>query len=175
MQEKMTAAEFQAKYGRKTSAKPVNAPSGPYSNVKAGWYNIAGLWIYFRAGWEYKFALILEEWVRLGIIESWQHEPRFFEFAGERHGVTRYKPDFCAQWRERDYLTWYEVKGRLNSGDQKKMRLFRKYYPGETLILIDQKWFKQQSQYKALPGWNQMPIKKKSLLPADAQFRSAEK
>ena len=175
MQEQMTAAQFRAKYAKKSNQveKP-KAKRGPYANVNSGWYQIGGLWTYFRAGWEYKFAVILEHWLYMNVISSWEHEPRFFEFDGVKHGVTRYKPDFCAHWRDNG-ATWYEVKGRLNSGDLKKIKLFREQYDQETLVIVDQKWFRVHPQYKNLPGLNQRPIAKKTMLPPDAQFRSDAK
>lgn len=120
----------------------------------AGWREINGKKIYFRSLWEYRYGLYLEFLRSNGAILGWAHEPKTFWFEEIKRGCRSYLPDF--QVIEKDgSTTWHEVKGYYDPKSLTKIKRFRKYYPKETLILIDSKWFsKNNSKLKGLiPGW----------------------
>lgn len=141
-----------------------------FSHVKRGWYCVAGVWYFFRSRAEFRFALILERWKQRGDLSDWKFEPWEFDFPGERHGVTRYTPDFV-DFNDTKIINVYEVKGRLNSGDLKKIKLFKKYYPNLNHFTVGPEWWKTYSgMYSFLPSWNMEPLKK-AQLPEGAVFR----
>ncbi len=50
---------------------------------------------------------------------------------------------------------WVEVKGYMDSKSQTKIKRFQKYFPNETLFVIDKKWFKKNSNimYGIIKDW----------------------
>lgn len=48
----------------------------------------------FRSKLEYRFALCLEAWKKLGAVEFWEYETRTFWFDGIKRGTVSYMPDF---------------------------------------------------------------------------------
>jgi len=162
----ISIAEYHALPGKKKPAK------GRFAHIKRGWYNVAGIWHHFDSRAEYRFALILEFWTQHEReTGGWLHEPYELDFPGEHHGITRYTPDFVRLNKRREPFLIYEVKGKLNSGDRKKFKLAKRYYPGIDVAPITSGWWKMQGkQYSHLAGWNAEPIKKADL-PKDAKFR----
>ncbi len=107
----------------------------------------------FKSKAEYRYSCYLE-WLRInGNIIEWQYEPKTFWFEGIKRGCVSYKPDFLVL--ELGCHTWHEVKGYMDSRSLTKIKRFSKYFPGETLIVIDQNWFKRNTaKLKGLvPGW----------------------
>jgi len=116
-------------------------PSFP-SAASRGWQVIGGRRIYFRSGWEYKFAKHLEFLKVNGIVKRWEYEPETFWFETIKRGVRSYLPDFKVIENDGTHY-WVEVKGYMDPKSGTKIRRFRKYYPNENLKIIDGKWFKK--------------------------------
>ncbi len=87
-------------------------------------------------------------------IFSWEHEPKTFWFEGIKCGCVSYKPDFKVTYME-GFHYWVEVKGYMDSKSQTKIKRFQKYFPNETLFVIDKKWFKKNSNimYGIIKDW----------------------
>lgn len=108
---------------------------------KAGWRAIGGKRIYFRSSWEVKFALLLQLLKERGEVIEWEHEPKVFYFEGIKRGITNYTPDFLVCWPS-GKQTWVEVKGYMDAKSKTKIKRFAKYFPDETLEVMDSIWFK---------------------------------
>lgn len=130
-----------------------------FPNV-AAWRTIAGREYYFRSKAEYRYALYLQFLMKNLEILKWEHEPETFWFEGIKRGVTSYKPDFKVYYDRTEPSTrygadvqhyWVEVKGYMDPKSATKIKRFRKYFPNETLIVIDKKWF--ALNYKKLKGF----------------------
>jgi hypothetical protein len=97
---------------------------------------------FFRSSWEANYARWLNFLIQHGQIASWRFESRTFEFP-EKRGKSFYTPDFevttIAGGTE-----WHEVKGWMDSRSRTALKRFKKHYPDEVLVLID------QTEYKAL-------------------------
>ena len=91
------------------------------SNVAKGGFR-KDLGIYVRSSWE---ANICRYYNLVGI--KWTYEPREFEFFKIKRGSRFYKPDIYLPEQDK----FVEIKGWLRSGDQTKLRRFKKYYPEE--------------------------------------------
>lgn len=122
--------------------------------AKAGWKEINGEKYYFRSKWESNYAHYLE-FLRLHKqIVCWEHEPKTFWFEAIKRGVRSYLPDF--KITENDGTSkWFEVKGYYDPKSRTKIARFNKYYPEETLRLIDERWFKKNARMlsKLVKGW----------------------
>jgi len=166
MTETMTAAQYRAMLDKKKPTK------GRFAHIKRGWYNVGGIWHYFDSRAEYRFALILEFWTQHEEeTGGWLHEPYELDFPGEHHGITRYTPDFARLGKMRKPSVIYEVKGKLNQGDQRKFKLTKQYYPGIDIAPITSAWWKMnRKDYVHLAGWSAEPIKRAEL-PDGAKFR----
>lgn len=110
----------------------------------AEWREIGGKRKYFRSRWEANYAFYLQFLKEEGHIQDWFHEPKTFWFEGIKRGVNNYKPDFQIIKSDGSSL-WAEVKGYMDSKSQTKIKRFKKYFPEETLIVIDKKWFAQNN------------------------------
>ncbi len=120
----------------------------------ARWREIGEHRCYFRSRWEANFARYLEFLKREKLIEKWIHEPQTFWFEEIKRGVTSYKPDFKVFELDGSHQ-WYEVKGYLDAKSLTKIKRMRKYYPQETISIIDSKWFSANA-YKIsgiISGW----------------------
>jgi len=118
--------------------------------IKRGWRTIGGRKIYFRSKWEYAYAQALELMKQTGIILDWEHEPKTFWFDKIKRGCRSYCPDFIVV--DSDGATWWaEVKGYMDPRSATKLKRFKKYYPKETLYIIDGKWFKKNKIF--LKDW----------------------
>ena len=103
---------------------------------KAGWREIGGKRNYFRSRWEANYARYLQFLKEKGEISEWEHEPETFWFEAIKRGVRSYKPDFRVTFND-GRVEWHEVKGWMDSRSRTTIKRMRKYYPGETLIIID--------------------------------------
>lgn len=108
------------------------------------WHEIAGRRIFFRSNWEARVAKYLQLLKEQGAISEWEHEPQTFWFEEIRRGTRSYLPDFKVTRPCGSYY-WVEVKGYLDRKSRTKIKRFRKYYPEEQLVLLDEKWFAQNS------------------------------
>lgn len=118
---------------------------------KRGWKTFGGKRIYFRSGWEMKYALYLEWQKSHGVIQSWEHEPKTFWFQGIKRGCVTYLPDFKVTNLDGTH-EWIEVKGYMDSKSKTKIKRFGKYFPEEKLTVVDGSWFKAKNS-KFIPTW----------------------
>ena len=109
-----------------------------------GWKLIGGNHHYFRSDWEVRYALHLECLKRKGLISEWFYEPKTFWFEDVKRGVRSYKPDFKIIQLDGSHY-WVEVKGYMDGRSKTKLKRFKKYYPEETIILVDSAWFKKNT------------------------------
>jgi hypothetical protein len=118
-----------------------------YDNIYRGTYLVGGKELYFRSGWEYKYALYLEWLKNKKEIKDWSFEPRIFNFSGVKgkrdivHGTTRYIPDFEII-NNNGKVEYHEVKGRMDSKSKTKIRRFQEYYPEYKFVLIEAEFMK---------------------------------
>lgn len=112
------------------------------SAIKRGWKKISGKRIYFRSGWEYKYAQYLQWQKENKVIKKWEHEPETFWFEGIRRGCVSYLPDFKVTNNDGTHF-WVEVKGYMDAKSATKLKRFAKYYPNERLVLVREDWFKK--------------------------------
>ena len=104
--------------------------------------------IRFRSRAEARYAAYLDWLFTVRQIESWEYEPTTFWFTpdavkgGVRRGVTSYRPDFLV-WTNRAFAgphrEWHEVKGYMDPRSQTALTRMKRYYPHETVIVIDSK------------------------------------
>lgn len=108
--------------------------------------------LFLRSSWEASYAHYLNFLRDRGDILGWQYEPKTFHFPIKR-GNKKYTPDFLVQFPT--YEEWHEVKGWMDKDSQIKLRRFAKYYPDETLIIIDRKAYKAIEKEFAhlIEGW----------------------
>lgn len=109
--------------------------------AKQGWREIAGKKTYFRSEWEFKFAKYLQSLKDRKEIKDWHHEPETFWFEEIRRGTRSYLPDFKVI-RPDDSWYWVEVKGYMDRKSLTKIKRFKKYYPQEKLLVVNDQWFK---------------------------------
>lgn len=106
------------------------------------WREIDGNRIFFRSNWEYQFALWLQALKASNSIQGWEHEPKTFWFNEIKRGTRSYLPDFKVVNLDGTHY-WVEVKGYMDAKSRTRIKRFRKYYPGEQLVVADAKWFKK--------------------------------
>lgn len=127
-----------------STEKSANGRFRMLSKSSAAWRTIGDKRIYCRSTWEANFARYLQLLKEHKKILDWQHECKTFWFENIKRGVRSYLPDFFViNLDESNY--WVEVKGFYDSKSLTKIKRFRKYYPNEKLILVDKKWFAQNS------------------------------
>lgn len=90
---------------------------------------------YFRSSWEANYARWLNFLVANGVVASWEYEPRTFTFPVKR-GTMSYTPDFLVVLSD-GTSAWHEVKGWLTQQGATALKRFAKFYPDETLVMID--------------------------------------
>lgn len=141
---------FQTKLQRYGSISPIN----PNVTWKQGWREVGGKTIYFRSRWESNYGRYLQWLKEKREIQDWLHEPKVFWFEKIKRGSVTYLPDFQVFKPDGSYF-WVEVKGWMDQRSKTKLKRFKKYFPKESLILVDSKWFKQNSGKMKLliPGW----------------------
>lgn len=120
----------------------------------AAWHEIGGKRSYYRSKAEANYARFLEWQKTTGQITDWEHEPKEFWYEAIRRGVRSYKPDFSVTLLD-GRVEWREVKGYMDSKSRTKIKRFAKYYPTETLVVIDSKTLRQMANTvaKVVPGW----------------------
>ncbi len=137
-------------------------PKSPFRKTAPGkWREIGGKRIYMRSKWEWNYALYLQDLLESGAIESWEYEPKEFWFLKIKRGVRSYKPDFRIVNLEGD-VRWREVKGYLDAKSRTKIKRFKKYYPDESLSVIDHSWFRhtEREHLSLYPLWEPIFSKK---------------
>jgi len=117
-----------------------------YSRGKMGTREDLG--IYVRSSWEANFARYLNWMKAEGSIKKWEYEADTFDFPIKR-GVRSYMPDFKV-WENDGSIIYYEVKGWMTQRGATAIKRFRKYYPEQTLILIEKKEYNAISKWKSL-------------------------
>lgn len=88
------------------------------------------------------------------MIVEWQHEPKTFWFEGIRRGCVSYLPDFKITYNDGSN-EWVEVKGYMDAKSRTKIKRFRKYFPEESLRVVDATWYKANAPKLSLivDGW----------------------
>ena len=136
--------------------KPIKdlRPKKKDSKFKQAWRVIAGRRIYFRSSWEANVGRYLQWQKEHGMIAEWYHEPETFWFEGVRRGCVTYLPDFKVIRLDFSH-EWLEVKGFMDAKSKTKIARFRKYYPKETLRILDAKWYKLNKDKLSviIPKW----------------------
>jgi hypothetical protein len=137
---------------------------------KCGWRVIGGENIFFRSRWEANYARYLEYLKERGEILEWKHEPKLFLFK-DAVKATSYLPDFLVITN--DGHSYHEVKGWMDDRSIEKLRLMSEFYPEETIVLIDAKWFKKnETALKChIDGWEHKKdyeVRNKSIASGEA-------
>lgn len=130
--EKMMATRI-ARYG--TGNPGWTANGNAYSRTKSGKRaDLGGK--FFRSAWEANYARYLNWLIGIGVVAAWEFEPQTFTFQGELRGVISYTPDFLVTFPD-GRKEWHEVKGWMDAKSKARLKKMAKYYPGETIVLID--------------------------------------
>lgn len=135
-----------------------------YAHVQSGWYRVGEKVNFYRSRWEVLLACWCECQKQKGEFLDWQHEPKTFWFEGIRRGCVSYKPDFRID--KADGISfWVEVKGQMDAKSVTKIKRFKKYFPEESLVVLDSNWFKAHLPElsrieKKIKGVKVMPLKK---------------
>lgn len=129
-----------------------NGTKKPKTRFHQEWKEINGKRYFFRSRWEANYACYLEWRKNSGFIKDWLHEPKTFWFMEIKRGVRSYLPDFQVFKTTGDHY-WVEVKGFYDARSLTKIKRFKKYYPDETLNLVDKEWFKAFKGESIVPGW----------------------
>lgn len=112
---------------------------------KQGWREIGGKRNYYRSSWEANYGRYLEYLKQNHFIHEWYHEPKTFWFEKIKRGALSYLPDFKVE-KENGSHYWVEVKGYMCSRSKTKIKRFRKQFPEEELLIINEKWFKSNAK-----------------------------
>lgn len=104
---------------------------------------------YFRSAWEANYARFLNLLVMKGEIAGWEFECKTFVFEAIKRGTRAYTPDFKVIANDGSHV-WHEVKGWMDQPSRTRLARMAKYFPEETVIVIDAAWFK--SANKTMPG-----------------------
>lgn len=110
---------------------------------------------YYRSSWEANYARFLNWLQAQGEIISWEYEPHTFIFEAIKQGTRAYTPDFKVYF-PKNYYEWHEVKGWMDPKSKTRLARMEKYYPNETIVLIDKAWFRQANRSGLaglIPGW----------------------
>lgn len=126
----------------------------PVQKWNAGWRKIGGRRIYFRSQWEANVGRYLQWLLERGEIQAWDHEPETFWFEAIKRGVRSYLPDFRVVEKSGS-ITWYEVKGYMDSKSQTKLKRMAKYNPTVKLLVIDRRQYEsiKRAVSKLIPAW----------------------
>lgn len=107
---------------------------------------------YFRSRWEANYARYLNFLLDRGDILKWEYEVDTFEFTAIKRGVRFYTPDFKVHFK--DKMEYHEVKGWMDSKSITRHKRMDKYYPEIKIIMIGQKWFKDNAILsKIIKNW----------------------
>lgn len=109
---------------------------------------------FFRSSWEANYARYLNLLKSDGIIIKWEYETDTFYFEGIKRGSRFYTPDFKIFLSEERY-EYHEIKGYMDTRSKTKLKRMSKYFPNETVILIDKIKYKElEKQFKfKIPFW----------------------
>ena len=107
-----------------------------FNYVKRGWYDILGVRMFFRSGWEANYALYLNFLVKHRQISKWEYESDVFLFKAIKFGTRSYRPDFKI-FNVDETVEYHEVKGYMTSRSKTQIKRMAKYYPNIKLIIID--------------------------------------
>jgi len=149
----------------KGGGKPLQVPAkkdpgNGYGQIKRGWYPIAGRVIFFRSGWEYRYAIYLEFLLQQGKIKKWEYEPEEFEFHQIARGTRHYKPDFKVTYPN-GTIVYHEVKGRMTAKARTQLDRMKKYYPRIRIHLVQKSALRELNLKMGwLHGWNMSPIER---------------
>lgn len=111
---------------------------------KQNWHEIGGKRIFFRSNWEVKAAHYFQFLKEASAIKDWEHEAKTFWFEEIRRGARSYLPDFKIT-RDDETHYWVEVKGYFDNKSLTKIKRFKKYYPEEELVILNEKWFRENA------------------------------
>lgn len=128
-------------------------PKRTYKNTKQGSrVDLGGM--FFRSGWEANIARYLNIMQENGTISKWFYESKRFVFPTIKVGVRSYLPDFCIVTND-GKTQWWEVKGYMTKKGQTAINRFRKFYPDESLTIIDKKKYEviKKEYQKRIPEW----------------------
>jgi hypothetical protein len=149
--EKMMATKI-AKYGSGNphwAGRADNAYSRTRSGKRADLDNK-----FFRSSWEANYARYLNWLISVGEVTSWEFECRTFLFEGQTRGVISYTPDFRVVMPDGS-VQWHEVKGWMDDKSKSRLKKMAKFYPDETVVLIDSKVYHgiAKSVSRMIPNW----------------------
>jgi hypothetical protein len=112
-----------------------------------GWVTIGGNRFFARSSWEANIGAYLQFLKECGQILDWDHEPETFWFEGIKRGVVSYLPDFRVIDKD-GTITFWEVKGYMDSRSATKIKRFNKYYPQYKLEVINKARYADISKHK---------------------------
>jgi hypothetical protein len=92
--------------------------------------------IYFRSTWEANIARYFQWLKEHGEIQNWEFEPCEFEFLKIKRGTRYYIPDFRVV-EKNGFVTYYEVKGYMDSISATKLKRMALYFPEVKIKIID--------------------------------------
>jgi hypothetical protein len=100
---------------------------------------------FFRSTWEANQARVFN-WEGI----PWKFESKRFYFTGDN-----VKSSYCPDFHIPGTNIWYEVKGYMDDVAKKTIKIFRKQYPNEILIVIGKEEYgRMRDTYKDLiPNW----------------------
>ncbi len=112
------------------------------------------LGIYVRSSWEANIARYLNLLKREKKIKRWYYESKRFYFNNIKRGTRSYLPDFCVIYPD-GRQEWQEVKGFWTQKAKTAVKRFRKYYPEETLVIIDKDRYREiEKEFSPqIPKW----------------------
>lgn len=144
---------------RVKSYKKNNSGINAYSRAKHGWRIIAGERMFFRSSWEANYARYLEYLKENLKITNWEYEVHTFWFEKIKRGVRSYLPDFKIT-NLSGIHEWHEVKGWMDNKSKTKIKRMAKYYPCEKLIIIGEKWFRDNNLnlIAIIPDWERVKL-----------------
>ena len=126
--------------------------SNPYSRAKQGTREDLGIFV--RSAWEANYARYLQWLKENDAIADWEYEPKVFEFTAIKRGTRSYTPDSKVTNLDGS-VEWHEVKGWMDAKSKTRIKRFRKYFPEEKLVIIDEDFYRAiRNQCKYLvPNW----------------------
>ena len=94
----------------------------------------------FKSKCEYRWACYLESLLKLGAIQSWEYEPKKFEFSERWRVRKQYTPDFlvveCFEGNTNPEFIYHEVKTSMRQTDVTRFRCLRADFPEVKIVLV---------------------------------------
>lgn len=143
-----------ARAAKSLTAIHAGPPRGGYSRAAGGKRVDLGD-RYFRSAWEANYARYLDWRVARGELAAWAYEAKTFVFDRISRGTRSYTPDFKVVFLDGRY-EWHEVKGWMDPKSVTRLNRMRRYFPSETVRVIDEKWFREAYRSglaAAIPNW----------------------